>query len=84
MPRRKSSQQSRKPPDMIKEVAFVGYPISDVARARALPGVIAIYTAADLGDYWRPGPLLVPPPPVAGAVFRVAVGWTETAVIGLA
>jgi len=35
MPRRKSSQQSRKPPDMIKEVAFVGYPISDVARARA-------------------------------------------------
>ena len=42
----------------------------DAARARALPGVVAIYTAADLGDYWRPGPLLVPPPPVPGALFH--------------
>jgi carbon-monoxide dehydrogenase large subunit len=42
----------------------------DVSRARNRPGVIAAYTAADLGDYWQPGPLLVPPPPIAGAVFH--------------
>jgi carbon-monoxide dehydrogenase large subunit len=42
----------------------------DVSPARARPGVVAIYTAADLGDYWRPGPLLVPPPPVAGLTFN--------------
>jgi carbon-monoxide dehydrogenase large subunit len=42
----------------------------DVAAARARPGVVAVYTAADLGDYWRPGPLLVPPPPIAGAIFN--------------
>jgi carbon-monoxide dehydrogenase large subunit len=42
----------------------------DTARARALAGVVAVYTADDLGDYWRPGPLLVSPPPVAGAVFH--------------
>ncbi len=34
----------------------------DVSAAATLPGVIAIYTAHDLGDYWQPGPLLVPPP----------------------
>jgi len=34
----------------------------DVSAARARPGVVAVYTAADLGDYWQPGPLLVPPP----------------------
>ncbi len=42
----------------------------DVARARALPGVVAVYTAADLGAYWQPAPLLVPPPPVPGLVFN--------------
>ena len=42
----------------------------DASRARALPGVVAVYTAADLGDYWKPGPLLVNPPPVEGAVFH--------------
>src|SRR2546430_11183309 len=35
----------------------------DASAARCRPGVVAAYTAADLGDYWRPGPLLVPPPP---------------------
>jgi carbon-monoxide dehydrogenase large subunit len=35
----------------------------DVAAAKEQPGVVAVYTAADLGDYWQPGPLLVPPPP---------------------
>src|ERR1051326_7096542 len=44
----------------------------DAGAARARPGVIAVYTAADLGDYWRPGPLLVPPPPIPGLVFNAA------------
>lgn len=43
----------------------------DVGAARQRPGVVAVYTAADLGAYWKPGPLLVPPPPVEGAVFNV-------------
>ena len=34
----------------------------DVEGALEVPGVVAVFTAADLGDYWRPGPLLVPPP----------------------
>jgi aerobic carbon-monoxide dehydrogenase large subunit len=42
----------------------------DVSAARAREGVVAVYTAADLGDYWKPGPLLVPPPPVEGAIFN--------------
>ncbi|HSK78631.1 MAG TPA: xanthine dehydrogenase family protein molybdopterin-binding subunit, partial [Thermoanaerobaculia bacterium] len=42
----------------------------DVSRAREREGVIAIYTAEDLGSYWQPGPLLVPPPPVEGMVFH--------------
>ncbi len=44
----------------------------DPSAARARQGVVAVYTAADLGDYWRPGPLLVPPPPIAGLVFNTA------------
>ncbi|HEX4328462.1 MAG TPA: molybdopterin cofactor-binding domain-containing protein, partial [Burkholderiales bacterium] len=43
----------------------------DTEAAKARPGVIAIYTAEDLGDYWQPGPLLVPPPPVPGIVFNL-------------
>jgi aerobic carbon-monoxide dehydrogenase large subunit len=42
----------------------------DVSKALRRPGVVAAYTASDLGDYWRPGPLLVPPPPIAGIVFN--------------
>lgn len=42
----------------------------DVSAARARVGVVAVITAADLGDYWQPGPLLVPPPPVPGMVFN--------------
>src|SRR5947208_15744805 len=42
----------------------------DGAAARRRPGVVAVYTAADLGDYWRPGPLLVPPPPIPGLEFH--------------
>lgn len=43
----------------------------DVTVARARAGVIAVYTAEDLGDYWQPGPLLVPPPPIPGIVFNL-------------
>ena len=42
----------------------------DVSAALARPGVVAAYTAIDLGDYWKPGPLLVQPPPVPGRVFN--------------
>ncbi len=42
----------------------------DVEAARALPGVAAVYTADDLGEYWKPGPPLVPEPPIPGTVFR--------------
>ena len=42
----------------------------DAGRARARPGVIAVLTAADLGDYWQPGPLLVSPPPIERMVFH--------------
>lgn len=34
----------------------------DVSEARKRPGVVAIYTADDFGDFWKPGPLQVPPP----------------------
>src|SRR5919197_511858 len=34
----------------------------DTARARALPGVHLVLTAADLGDLNEPGPLLIPHP----------------------
>lgn len=44
----------------------------DVSEARGREGVIAVYTAADLGDYWCHGPLLVPPPPIAGLTFNTA------------
>lgn len=42
----------------------------DTEAAKARPGVVAVVIAADLGDYWKPGPLLVPPPPVPGMIFH--------------
>jgi carbon-monoxide dehydrogenase large subunit len=42
----------------------------DASRAREREGVFAVYTADDLGDYWKPGPLLVSPPPVKDIVFN--------------
>ncbi len=58
-------------------VAFVRSPYAhaairriDASAARAREGVIAVYTAADLGDYWREGPLLVPPPPIRRLTFE--------------
>ncbi|TNF77322.1 MAG: xanthine dehydrogenase family protein molybdopterin-binding subunit, partial [Acidobacteria bacterium] len=63
-------------PDM-GHIAYVRSPYAharigaiDTTRAREMPGVIAIYTAADLGDYWQPGPLLVSPPPIERCVFH--------------
>ncbi|HKW03476.1 MAG TPA: xanthine dehydrogenase family protein molybdopterin-binding subunit [Vicinamibacterales bacterium] len=42
----------------------------DVSAARARDGVVAVYTADDLGDYCKPGPILVNPPPIPGHVFH--------------
>jgi carbon-monoxide dehydrogenase large subunit len=42
----------------------------DVSAARERPGVVAVYTAADLGDYLKPAPLLVPPPPIKDLEFH--------------
>ncbi|MEE8356673.1 MAG: xanthine dehydrogenase family protein molybdopterin-binding subunit [Anaerolineales bacterium] len=35
----------------------------DIQTALEIPGVVAIYTADDMGDAWEPGPPLVSPPP---------------------
>ncbi|RPI93400.1 MAG: xanthine dehydrogenase family protein molybdopterin-binding subunit [Chloroflexi bacterium] len=63
-------------PNML-HAAFVRSPYAharinriDVSQALQRAGVIAIYTAEDLGDYWKPGPLLVSPPPVEGIIFN--------------
>ena len=37
----------------------------DVSAARQRPGVVAVFTAEDMGDDWQPGPPLVSPPPTA-------------------
>ncbi len=43
----------------------------DVTEARKHPGVVAVYTAEDMGDYWKVGPLQVPPPfAIKGAQFN--------------
>lgn len=44
----------------------------DPTPALERPGVVAVYTAADLGDYWRAGPVLVPPPPIPDVTFNAA------------
>ncbi|HSJ90339.1 MAG TPA: xanthine dehydrogenase family protein molybdopterin-binding subunit [Anaerolineales bacterium] len=63
-------------PNML-HAAFVRSPYAhatintiDVSQALKREGVVAIYTANDLGDYWKPGPLLVSPPPVENIVFN--------------
>src|SRR4051812_28158361 len=64
-------------PDMLhagffrSQVAHARIRSIDVSRALKRPGVIAVYTAHDLGVYWQPNPLLVPPPPIAGIVFNL-------------
>jgi carbon-monoxide dehydrogenase large subunit len=42
----------------------------DLSVAREREGVVAVYAAEDLGDYWKPGPLLVSPPPVKDRIFH--------------
>ena len=42
----------------------------NVTRARQHEGVIDVFTATDLGAYWKPGPLLVSPPPIKDIVFH--------------
>lgn len=43
----------------------------DVSAALKRPGVVAVYTAKDFGEFWKPGPLQVPPPAaIPGAVFN--------------
>lgn len=42
----------------------------DTSAAKERPGVVAVYTADDLSDYWKPGPLLVPPPPIEKIEFH--------------
>ncbi len=61
----------------LAQAAFVRSPYAharlvriDVSRALKREGVIAVFTAADLGDYWKPGPLLVSPPPIKDIVFN--------------
>jgi carbon-monoxide dehydrogenase large subunit len=63
-------------PNML-QAAFVRSPYAhakinsiDVSQALQREGVVAIYTASDLGEYWKPGPLLVSPPPVKDIVFN--------------
>jgi carbon-monoxide dehydrogenase large subunit len=47
--------------------------LTGIDPSRALrPGVAAVITAQDLGEYWRPGPLLVAPVPIPGMVFHEA------------
>jgi aerobic carbon-monoxide dehydrogenase large subunit len=63
-------------PDMLhaaflrSQVAHARIKRIDISKALKRPGVTAVYTAADLGAYWRPGPILVPPPPIEGSTFN--------------
>jgi len=41
----------------------------DVSAARQRPGVVAVFTAEDMGDDWQPGPPLVSPPPTTKDVI---------------
>lgn len=63
-------------PDMA-HAAFVRSPHAharileiDTSAALQREGVIAVYTADALGDYWQHGPLLVSPPPIEDIVFN--------------
>jgi aerobic carbon-monoxide dehydrogenase large subunit len=43
----------------------------DYSAALKRPGVIAVFIAEDFGDFWRPGPLQVPPPiAIKGSFFN--------------
>ncbi|MGH2582940.1 MAG: molybdopterin cofactor-binding domain-containing protein [Anaerolineales bacterium] len=58
-------------------IAFVRSPYAharvksiDTNTARQIEGVVAVYTAADLGSYWRTGVLNVGVPPIKDALFN--------------
>ena len=58
-------------------VAFVRSPLAharitniDTSFVEGKPGVIGVYTAESLGDYWQHGPLLVSPPPIENLIFN--------------
>ncbi len=58
-------------------VAFVRSPLAharitgiDTSFAEEREGVIGVYTAESLGDYWQHGPLLVSPPPIDDLIFH--------------
>jgi CO/xanthine dehydrogenase Mo-binding subunit len=64
------------PPGLL-HVAFLRSPIAharilhiDADEARTRPGVHAVYLADDLGRLMKPGPLLVPPPPIKDLTFH--------------
>ncbi|HSG15644.1 MAG TPA: xanthine dehydrogenase family protein molybdopterin-binding subunit [Anaerolineae bacterium] len=42
----------------------------DTSWAQEEEGVLAIYTAEDLGDFWHKSPLNVSPPPIEGLIFH--------------
>ncbi len=42
----------------------------DISSALERTGVVAVYTAKELGDLCTPGPLIVPPPPIEGIIFH--------------
>ena len=46
----------------------------DTSIAEAMDGVIAVYRAENLGEFWQPSPLLVPPPPAQQVLCRVVFG----------
>jgi carbon-monoxide dehydrogenase large subunit len=58
-------------------VAFVRSPLAhahirgvDLSSAKRRAGVVAVYSAKELGDFWQYGPQLVTPPPIAGHIFH--------------
>lgn len=42
----------------------------NLTKALNRPGVAAVYSAAEIGDYWQKGPLLVSQPPIDDIVFN--------------
>jgi aerobic carbon-monoxide dehydrogenase large subunit len=63
-------------------VAFVRSPLAharmrgiDLSPALQRHGVIAAYSAAELGDFQRRGAVMVPPPPIEGLVFNARTQW---------
>ena len=63
-------------PDMLHATMvrspFAHAKILDIDASAALDrdGLVAIYVAEDLGDFWAPVPIVVPPPPIPGMVFN--------------